>query len=96
MKLHAIAAAMGPTLKGPKPDNCFFRQYEEEIAGFKSELTAIFDSVISVKGEDKNLSGRESALDKMFFDVCLKIKRMFEANKPTPFSPSPTLVSKRD
>ena len=74
-KLHAIAVVTGPMAKGPKPDNCLFRQYEEQITGFKSELTDISCSVISMKDGDKNLSGREIALDRKIFDVCLRIKR---------------------
>ena len=85
--MHAVAAAMGP-----KSDDCLLRQCEEEIAGFKYELRDISRSVISIKGGDKNLSGREIALDRMIFNVCLKIKRMLEANKPNPLPPAPTPV----
>ena len=91
-KLHAIAAAMGPTVKGPKPDNYLLRQDEEEIAGFKSKLTDISRSVISMKGGDKNLSDRETVLDKMIFNVCMKIKRILEENKPNPLPPAPMPV----
>ena len=45
-----------------------------------------------MKGGDKSLSGREIALDRMIFDVCLKINRMLEANKPNPFPLGPTPV----
>ena len=61
-KLHTVEAATKPMTTGPKPDNCLLRQYEEQIAGFKSELTDISRSIISIKGGDKNLSSREIAL----------------------------------
>ena len=92
-KLDAVATATGPMVKVPKPDNCLLRQYLEQIAGFTSELTDISYSVISMKGGDKNLSGREIALDRTIFDVCLEIKRMLEANKPNPLPPAPTPAS---
>ena len=92
LKLHAVATATGPTTKGPKPDNHLLRQYEEQIAGFKSELTDISHSVISMKDGDKNLSRREIALDEMIFDVCLKIKRTLEVTKPNPLPPAPMPV----
>ena len=38
------------------------------------------------------MSGREVTLDKCIFDVCLKIKRMLEANKPNPLPPAPAPV----
>ena len=69
-KLHAVEAATKPMTTGPKPNNCLLRQYEEQIAGFKSELTDISRSIISIKGGDKNLSGREITLDRWIFDVC--------------------------
>ena len=89
-KLHAVHAAMRP-----KPDNCLLRHYEEQIAGFKSELTDISCFVTSMKDGDKNLSGREIASERTIFNVCLKIKRMLEANKPGPL-PSSTTANKRD
>ena len=94
-KLQAVAAATGPTCMatGPNPDNCLLRQYEEKIAGFKYLLTDISRSSISIKGGDKDLSGREIALDRRIFYVCLKIKRMLEANKPVPLPPAPTPCS---
>ena len=89
-KLHTVAAATGSTAKGPKPDSCLLWQYEEQIAGFKSELTDISRSIISMKkGGDKNLSDREIVLDRTIFDVCLKIKRMLEVNEPNPLPPAP-------
>ena len=91
-KLQVVVAATGPMATGPNPDNCLLRQYEEQIAGFKSELADISRSIISIKGGNKNLSGREVMLDKCIFDVCLKIKRMLEANKPNPLPPAPTPV----
>ena len=90
--MHAVAATTVPTVEGPELDNCVLRQYEEQIAGCKSELTDISRSIISMKGRDKNLSGREIALDKMIFDVCLKIKRMLEGNTPISLPPAPTPV----
>ena len=91
-KLQVVVAATGPMATGPNPDNCLLRQYEEQIAGFKSELADISRSIISIKGGDKNLSGREISLDRCIFDVCLKIKRILEANKPVPLPPAPTPV----
>ena len=35
------------------------------------------------------MSGREIALDKTIFNLCLKIKRMVEATKPNPLPPAP-------
>ena len=58
-KLHAVPTATGPTAKGPKPDDCFVRQYEEQIAYFKSELTDISRSVIFMKGGDKTSQQKE-------------------------------------
>ena len=92
VNLHAVEATTRPMMTGPKPDSCLLRQYEEQIAGFKSELTDISHSIISIKGGDKNLSGREIALDRWIFDVCLKIKRMLEANKSVPLPPAPMPV----
>ena len=40
-KLHTVAIATGPMAEGPNPDNCLLHQYEQQIAGFKSELTDI-------------------------------------------------------
>ena len=51
--MHTVAVAMGPMAKGPKPDNGLLCQYEQQIAGFKSELTDLSRSVISMKGGDK-------------------------------------------
>ena len=57
-----------------------------------SELTDISHSVISTKGKDKNLSGREITLDRTIFDIGLKIKRMLEATKSNPLPPAPMPV----
>ena len=95
-KLHTVAAATIPMAMGPKPHNCLLHQYEEQIAGFKSEQTDISHSIISMKGGDKNLSGREIVLDRTILDVCLKIRRMLEANKPNPLPPAPMPVVVQD
>ena len=69
--MYVVAAATGPMTKGPKPDNCLLQQYEKKIAALKFELTDLSRSVISMKGKDKKLSGREIALERTVFDVCL-------------------------
>ena len=45
--------------------------------------------MISLREGDANLSTRETTLDKVIFDICLRIKRLLHTPTPSPPPPSP-------
>ncbi len=59
-------------------DSCLLRQYEEQLANLKTELTAASREIVSLAEDEGDLIGEHARLSKAVFDVCLKIKRLLQ------------------
>ena len=55
-------------------------QYEEQLSGYKSELSSVSRDILSIEGTDE-LAEKESELSKILFDACVSVKRLLR-HKP--------------
>ncbi len=59
-------------------------QYEEQLSGFKAELTSISHNVLSLDGDEDALSEQEMSLSKIVFGISLKVKRLLQGQLTVP------------
>ena len=74
-KLKEIVDSIKAAEAGDDVDTCVMLQYEEQLSGYKSELSSVSRDILSIEGTDE-LAGKESELSKILFDACMSVKRL--------------------
>ena len=87
-ELELIASAVDSIGPDSEVDSPLLRQYEEQLSGFKAELTSISHDVLSLDGDEDGLSEQETKLNKIVFGISLKIKRLLQGRIAVPLHPA--------
>ena len=67
-KLKEIIDSIKAAEAGDDVDTCVMLQYEEQLSGYKSELSSVSRDILSIEDTDE-LAGKESELSKILFDA---------------------------
>ena len=70
-----IVDAVKAAEAGDNVDTCVMLQYEEQLSGYKSELSSVSRDILSIEGTDE-LAEKESKLSKILFNACVSVKRL--------------------
>ena len=65
-----------------KVDQCLLEQYDEQLSGFKLELSNMLRCVLSMDSDDSRLSDNEARILNAIFNVCLKIRWLLHTPVP--------------
>ena len=74
-------------MAGSDVDMCLLSQYECQLNDINSELTGISWDILSLDGDDSDLSGLVNKLGKLHFDILLKIRHELQTKSTIAVTP---------